>query len=67
MSVIKLNEDDTTSSSRIFIKILWQVRSGAVQGYSHTYCRVIVVNLREPILMMHEKKNYNTNGFEKRI
>jgi len=24
MSVIKLNEDDTTSSSRIFIKILWQ-------------------------------------------
>ena len=25
MAVIKLNEDDTTSSSRIFIKILWQV------------------------------------------
>ena len=26
LSVIKLNEDDTTSSSRIFIKILFQVR-----------------------------------------
>ena len=27
LSVIRLNEDDTTSSSRIFIKILFQVRS----------------------------------------
>ena len=30
LSVIRLNEDDTTSSSRIFIKILFQVQNTTI-------------------------------------
>ena len=33
LSVIRLNEDDTTSSSRIFIKILFQVRFNRLVRY----------------------------------
>ena len=36
LSAIRLTEDETTSSSRIFVKILFQVRSLASQLYQHS-------------------------------
>ena len=50
LSVIRLNEDDTTSSSRIFIKILFQVQKmiiadNAIIHYTFEICSFLLFNL----------------------
>ena len=49
LSVIRLNEDDTTSSSRIFIKILFQVQKmiiadNAIIHYTFEICSLLLLS-----------------------